>query len=60
MYPSFMVEEYDGKFWVHEPRIWDPITDTYSKGKLMRKKPFKTYDKAQSYATKLEIRGKGL
>ena len=56
MLPPYVVEEYDGKFWVHKQRKYNVESDSFIKGELAYNKSFGTYGEAQKKANKLVLR----
>jgi len=54
MLQPYVVEEYDGKFWVHKRRSYNHETRKYDVlGELAYKRSFRSKDKAQIKADKL-------
>lgn len=53
MLPPFVVEEYNGKFWVHKQGHYDMEQRKHIKGELAYDKGFDSYDEAQTKASKL-------
>ena len=53
MLPSYVVEEYNGKFWVHKQGHYDFITKTYIMGERAYDKGFDSHNDAQKKANKL-------
>ena len=56
MLPLYVVEEYNGKFWVHKRGHFDMITKTHIKGELAYDKGFDSYEEAQGKANQLIIK----
>lgn len=56
MFPPFVVEEYDGKFWVHTQGHYDYKNKKRIMGELAYEEPFETHDEAQMKANELEFK----
>lgn len=55
MFPPYVVEEYDNKFWVHEQGRFDMRTGKRIMGELAFEDPFVTREEAQEKACEMEI-----